>query len=243
MSDDARTPTPAAAIAPLLTRDRPLMWVFSGDSVTHGSRHTFGWRDYTELFAERVRWELGRLRDAVIDTAVSGRRVTDLAADLEWSVLRHRPDVVLLMFGLNDCVGGGTLADFREGYHAVIEGIAAQDAQVILQTPNLSGPGDPERQAKLPPYLDAVREIAAAHGVPLVDHVPMWEGAIERNALEWWIAHGCHPNGYGHRALARQLLASLGLDAPPSNVLELHVPMDVHPFPPPAPGGEGNARD
>ena len=38
----------------LLSRDAPVKWLFTGDSITHGALHTIGWRDYTELFSERV---------------------------------------------------------------------------------------------------------------------------------------------------------------------------------------------
>ncbi|HEU5326569.1 MAG TPA: hypothetical protein VFU78_00670, partial [Thermomicrobiales bacterium] len=44
----------------LLQGVEPVRWVFAGDSITHGAAHTIGWRDYTELFGERVRWELRR---------------------------------------------------------------------------------------------------------------------------------------------------------------------------------------
>ena len=50
----------------------PLRWVFTGDSITHGAVHTYGWRDYTELFSERLRYEMGRRRDMVIKTGISG---------------------------------------------------------------------------------------------------------------------------------------------------------------------------
>ena len=85
----------------------PILWVFPGDSITHGWRHTMGWRDYTEIFSERVRGELRRLRDVVIKTAVKGWRVSDLRADLEWSVLQHRPHVLSIALGMNDCTKGG----------------------------------------------------------------------------------------------------------------------------------------
>ena len=59
----------------LLSADAPVKWLFYGDSITHGARHTYGFRDYTELFAERVRFELGRRLDVVLNTAVGGQRV------------------------------------------------------------------------------------------------------------------------------------------------------------------------
>jgi hypothetical protein len=48
----------------LLTGTEPVTWLFTGDSITHGALHTMGWRSYPEHFAERVRWELRRMRDA-----------------------------------------------------------------------------------------------------------------------------------------------------------------------------------
>ena len=64
-------------IADLLRRDQPMKWLFAGDSITHGALHTLGWRDFTELFSERVRWELKRTRDFVIKTGISGWKITD----------------------------------------------------------------------------------------------------------------------------------------------------------------------
>jgi len=65
-------------IKQLLQSDQPLKWLFYGDSITHGALHTFGWRDYTEHFTERVRFEMNRRRDIVIKTAFSGNSTKDL---------------------------------------------------------------------------------------------------------------------------------------------------------------------
>jgi lysophospholipase L1-like esterase len=103
-------------IAQLLSRNDPIRWVFAGDSITHGALHTMGWRDYTELFSERVRWELGRMRDVLIKTGVSGWRVENLTADWEWSVSQHRPHVLSVALGTNDCASGAAGLDtFKNG--------------------------------------------------------------------------------------------------------------------------------
>ena len=39
----------------LADKSHPLTWVFTGDSITHGAKHTHGSRTYVEHFAERVR--------------------------------------------------------------------------------------------------------------------------------------------------------------------------------------------
>ena len=90
------------------------MWVFTGDSITHGALHTKGWRSYPEHFAERVRWELKRMRDIVVNTGVSGDRAQGLLPDLDWRVLHLKPDVVSVMLGVNDSaygpVGAGSVS-------------------------------------------------------------------------------------------------------------------------------------
>ena len=124
-----------------------MRWVFAGDSITHGAAHTIGWRDYTELFSERVRWELRRTRDMVIKTGISGWQITNLADDLDWNVLQFRPHCVSLMFGMNDCTRGTEgLAEFERQYIAVIDRIKAETgAAILLHTPNAicSSTGEP----------------------------------------------------------------------------------------------------
>ena len=74
--DEPQKRTPAVdgleGIKTLLAGKDPVMWVITGDSITHGALHTLGWRSYPEHFAERVRWELRRVRDIVINTGISG---------------------------------------------------------------------------------------------------------------------------------------------------------------------------
>ena len=196
----------------------PATWVFTGDSVTHGAKHTLGWRDYTELFAERVRWERTRLRDAVVNTAVAGWKIGDIAQDLEWSVLRHRPECVSIMIGLNDCGAGYTgLHAFKDIYTGVVEGIRRESgAAVLLHTPNAvfppaAGASAASFAGNVALYAAAVRELASIAGARLVDHHAVWQPLAESGALQHWLSHGCHPNEYGHRALVHTLFRALDL--------------------------------
>src|SRR6266446_3517466 len=66
------TATGLAGIKHFLAEKTARIWVFTGDSITHGALHTLGWRSYPAHFAERVRWELRRMRDVVINTGISG---------------------------------------------------------------------------------------------------------------------------------------------------------------------------
>ncbi|RCS60088.1 SGNH/GDSL hydrolase family protein [Microbacterium sp. JB110] len=213
------------AVRPVLDAADPKVWVFLGDSVTAAQWHTWGGRGYAELFEERLR-ELGRSRDAVINTAVSGWQVTDLEPQVEALCTRFRPDVVSIAFGLNDTRGGADgVAEFGRVYRDVVRRIQAETAAaVIIATPNGTLPTAPEHVVThLPAYVDEVRAVAADCGMPLVDHYDEWQ---RTNEAAWfhWLGHGCHPNAYGHRAMARTLMRELDVWDPNSRSGSLMIP-------------------
>lgn len=211
---------PADLMAQLLARPQPLRWVFAGDSITQGALHTFGWRDYVELFGERLRWEMQRRRDCVIKTAVSGWTLASILEDLEWSAVQHRPDVLLLMFGMNDCAAGaeGRKA-FETAYNVVIERARAAmgpEALIVVQTPNRILPADVRRFPHLPEYACAAREAATRHGAVLIDHFADWEAADRNGSMAYWLSDSIHPNEIGHRAILRHLCRTLNMWDPAS---------------------------
>ncbi|MEV0826634.1 SGNH/GDSL hydrolase family protein [Nonomuraea rubra] len=208
----------------LVAREEPITWLFTGDSVTAGVRHVHGHRDYTQLFAERIRWELRRDRDVIVNTAVGGSTIDDVAGDLDHRVLRFRPDVVVLGVGFNDTRNEAAgIEPFLACYQEVVD--RCGDAVFVAQTPNGSMPtASAHVLPHLPAYTAVIREIAAERGLPLVDHAAVWREAEERGIMEAWISQGCHPNLYGHRAMAHTLLRSLGLFTDDSVICRLAVP-------------------
>ena len=72
----------------LLEGKEPVKWLFYGDSITHGALHTFGMRDYAELFSERVRFEMGRTQDIVLNTAISGVRLVKAFGQEDYEIDR-----------------------------------------------------------------------------------------------------------------------------------------------------------
>ena len=90
-------------IKKMLSSEVPIRWVFSGDSITHGAFHTFGERDYTELFSERIRFDMHRSLDVIIKTAISGTDTSSPLNNFNTLIGQFTPHVVFLMFGMNDC--------------------------------------------------------------------------------------------------------------------------------------------
>lgn len=206
----------------------PMKWIFCGDSVTHGAKHTFGGRDYTELFSERLRWELARYRDIVIKTGVKGRTAKEVLADIEWSVLQFKPDVVSMMLGINDCrMGTNGLSAFKDDYRRIIDRIRKADASVIiLHTPNITWMEAKDGRDTLPLYVEEIRRIANQCDLPLVDHSAHWLSAIQQKPIRAtaWMNDSLHPGQYGHVELAHLLLKELGLWSQDSDVCRLFTP-------------------
>ena len=232
-------------LAEFLKRSSPTTWLFTGDSITQGAVHTRGWRDFSQLFKERL-GELARNDDIVINTGVGGWSLGPLAQRLEDRVLRWRPDVVFPMFGTNDSAAGAEhVKSWIEAYVDVIAKIrAAGVSQVVVQTTIPMMPTDPEammnlsglkgdlRQGKLRgfqmrrqhlgAYVQATREVAQGASAPLIDHWSVWESAgAARGEL---MDGGFHPNEYGHRLIAHAMFRACGMWDPKSWTCRLFVP-------------------
>ena len=124
----------------LTKRGTNWVWVFYGDSITHGAVHTHGWRSFPEIIQERVRTELGRPMDVFINSGNSGQTSLNLVNDAQydWQVRQRKPNIVLLLIGCNDIVRDncGTAEDFRGRLTTLVERIRQDGAIPVLQTYN-----------------------------------------------------------------------------------------------------------
>ncbi len=206
-------------------REEPVVWVFAGDSITHGALHTMGWRDYTELFRERVVWELQRAQDAVINTAFSGFNTQAILEQYDLRVSRFKPDVVFIMIGMNDCCEQLVpLPQFVENLRDMAGRIQADGGLPVMQTtcPVISGKA-PGREQNLPAYMDSIRQTAVDMSLPLVDHYAHWEKRTEQ-VRSYLMSDPFHPNEFGHRAFMQQISRDLGIWDDSSYVCRLFVP-------------------
>lgn len=214
-----------AAIAELLEGDKPLTWLFYGDSITHGALHTFGSRDYTQHFAERIRFEMGRGMDVVINTAISGNTTDKLLESFDLRVARYRPDVAFIMIGMNDAAQsrGVPIAAFRDNLQELCDRVMALGTFLVLQTANPILPGaDATREPHYPAYMDCVRELAEVNDLLLVDHERAWR---EQPGEHYFLmSDAIHPNQHGHLLFAHTLFEALGIfDPGRSRVCRLNV--------------------
>jgi lysophospholipase L1-like esterase len=116
--------------------DQPMTWVMTGDSITQAVLHTHGERGWVEHVHERIRWQLDRQTDIVVNTGVSGWRARDVLSSYDHLIGRFQPDVLSISLGTNDARAGlEGLTEFRDAMRAIIA--KTSGAQIVLHTPVL----------------------------------------------------------------------------------------------------------
>lgn len=221
---NAEAPASAASdlrrIAASLAGAEPLNWVITGDSITHGLLHTQGGRSYPEHLHELIRGELGRVRDVVINTAISGNRIIDILDDWDRRVASWHPDLVTLMIGTNDASDGGPRAvtgadEYSSSVHDFVVRVRALGAVPVLQTPPTIDTANAPERARIAEFADAVRDVAASEDVILVDQHARFTH-LGNGGVPWGLmGDPFHPNAAGHAALALELANALDICPPP----------------------------
>ena len=209
-----------ARISDLLKeRKNPLIWVFTGDSITHGAKHTHGFRSYPEVFAERIRWELGRVRDVIINTGISGNTTQTILGDFDWGVKQFKPDVVSLMIGTNDCAKGRVaIGEFGKNLSSLIRQFRDIAAIPVLHTPNIIITEKDPSRSRLSEYVSVTRDLATKESVILVDNYQHWQDTMQSDSggkvYRDWLNDPLHPDGEGHLEIARLMFRELSIFDP-----------------------------
>lgn len=171
----------------------------------------------------------------VHNAGVGGNSTREAKQRLERDVLRHRPRVVVMQFGINDSAidvwrkppatePRVPLDEFTKNLRSMIETIRQQNAQVILMTANplrwtaqlkqlyghppyLVDAEDGFESPTLLPYNEAMRKLGAEMKVPVIDLHAAYPEFAKRNqtTIDGLLLDGMHPNDRGH-ALAAELL-------------------------------------
>ncbi|MCD2422548.1 GDSL-type esterase/lipase family protein [Niabella pedocola] len=207
-------------ITGLLKRKEPVKWLFTGDSITQGAKHTHGMRSYPEVFSERVRWELGRPRDVIINTAISGNTSVDLCRDLDQRIFQYQPQVVLLMLGTNDAALQKKITPehFKANMTMIIDRIRTQNGIPVLLSPNrIIATKAPERST-LKNYIAVLDELAASRSLVYINVWSEWDTGLKQKYQGQQNARllndPLHPNGFGHQEIAILLFKAFSIYDP-----------------------------
>lgn len=181
----------------------PAVWLFTGDSITHGCRHTKGLRSYPEYIEWHVKNSEGRKNDVFINTAVSGSTTRHALEYNIGEIKRFKPDFVFAMYGTNDCnpKKNISLSEFSYNLEKYVQSVLTGGAQIVMQTPQPCN-----RDKLLKPYLTFIRELSAKYGVVLIDHHETWKRC---GAKYGYMSDRIHPNACGHLLYAKTIVRKL----------------------------------
>jgi lysophospholipase L1-like esterase len=141
-----------------------------------------------------------------INAGVSGNTTVNALERIESDVLAHNPDLVTVMFGLNDMTRV-PLEDYRANLKTIVERCRAAGAEVVLCTPNNVEDTEGRPTAKLLEYCAVVREVAEVQKVPLADCYTAFEDIRQKDGRKWalMMSDEIHPNMDGHEMIARTI--------------------------------------
>jgi lysophospholipase L1-like esterase len=172
----------------------------------------------------------------IINAGVPGNTTRDALARLDHDVISLHPDVVTILFGINDSAvdvwKGATqprvpLNEYEANLRTIVARVRTAGGIPILLTPNpvawtpeiLKLFGRPPYQPDNPDgwnvylkrYADAVRQVAADEHAPLVDVNKMFReyAAAPGHHLADLLIDGMHPNDAGHQMIADGVLKAI----------------------------------
>ncbi len=211
----------------LLDGEKPVTWMFAGESAASAVDLAQGRRNFTDHFSDRLRMELGRMLDVVINTGDTGETSGNLLKNIEWRVLRFHPEVVSILLGRNDAQRGSANREaFQNSLEQIVQIVRESGAILVLHTPNRVDSTKAGQLADLENYVQIVRQTAEDYSIPLVDHWEHWNRQKpDAEFLRTWLAaDGVQPGVYGQREMAKLLFQRFDIFDPNSPICNARVP-------------------
>lgn len=211
----ADAPAPAAAFVRNLQAGKSQTVVYYGTSLTAGGA-------WTRLLTERLKEKFPGLVSAH-NSGGPGAHSGWGIDNVHQKVVALKPDVVFIEFSINDAVARFNLPPERakENLNKMIDRIqaASPGCEVILQimNPVIDRPqGDSGWRPTLDQCQQNYRDVAAARGLLLIDHMPAWTKLLKTDGATFraYVPDGVHPAEEGWRIVVMpELIARLGLSA------------------------------
>jgi acyl-CoA thioesterase I len=211
----------------------PVVIAALGDSVTQGvMEHKLLASDtvYHRLLQEELERFFPTTSFSTLNAGVSGGGAPHGLARLQRDVIRHQPDLVLIAFGLNDCLDGEPkLSEFTDALRGIITQVRAEtEADILLVTPPFMATQasarihpehetvgsiiiDAQNNGSLNLYAQAIRDIAQSTKVPYADVHAEWTRLSQTGVdTNLWLINGLnHPDVRGHRLAATVIFHEL----------------------------------
>jgi lysophospholipase L1-like esterase len=172
----------------------------------YGDSTVAGWDGATRTYiAQTASKVLADLTGATVNNfGVSGAEADDRLPDWAATMAASRADIVVLAYGMNDasrCDAGR----FTDNMRALVDGVPA-GRRVVLQTPNYAwetGSVDAAKVVCVRQFAQVVRDIAASHGIPVIDVYALTEPLVA--ATPALMPDGNHPTEALYGQIGREM--------------------------------------
>ena len=207
----------------------PINVVICGDSVSHGA--VYGFFDYHTLYHNRLRLMINQkyhfLPVNIINTAFCGMRANYADENFERDVATHKPDLVIVCFGLNDV--NVSLEEYLTPLTSIFDKCLNHGFDCIFMTPNMLNTYVAEDTAeglkgyakatasyqveggRMDTYMAAAKEAAKERGIPVCDCYAKWKAmAAEGVDTTLLLANRInHPTQEMHKLFADSLYETI----------------------------------
>jgi lysophospholipase L1-like esterase len=216
------TPSVAGVAAELASGQRTVRIVAFGDSITGVYYHTGGRRAWHSMLGLALEKTYPKAKVEMINAGISGHTSAQGLARIDADVLAKKPDLVVVMFGMND-VCRADLDTFRANMREIIARCRKAGAAVVLCTLN-SVYENPTRPCdRVAVYAQATRDVAKELSVPLADCHAAYEDVRAKDPTAWRLlmSETIHPGMLGHKLFAEVIAETISgkrvslADAPP----------------------------
>ena len=225
----------AAKAADIYGAKEPVI-AFLGDSVTQGCFEVYdisetavetvyeGKKGYAEKLSQIFSVLYPNVPVGIINAGVSGCGAPNGLERLERDVLCHKPDLVVVCFGLNDCGNGKEkIGVYLDALKGIFQSCREAGAEVLFMTPNMMNTrvieGTEERfyayahvtaeiqnGGRMDTYMDAAKALAKSMGVKVADCYAKWKELAKTQDTTALLANYInHPNREMHQLFADTL--------------------------------------
>jgi acyl-CoA thioesterase-1 len=186
-----------------------------GDSITAGGDASEPGLIFWERWAAALRGKYPHARIETTNGATGGDTTVQGLQRLQEKVLRQKPDLVLIGFGMNDHNREGfgvPLDTFAENLRTIIARIrAATGAEIVLCSAFPPNPRWHYGSHNMEAYADATERVAREEHCAFADVYHLWMTAAARKKPEDLLTNNInHPNDYGHW-IYFQAMTAIGL--------------------------------
>ena len=214
-----------------LIKNGPITIVAFGDSVTHGAVGPDE-VDYESVYWNRLRKKINAVRDYVpvnvINAGIGGITASASIERMDLQVLAHKPDLVIVCFGLNDV--NCELEEYLGALRSIFTRIKSSGSDIIFMTPNMLNTyaaADTEEKyleyakktaemqngGRMDLYMTKAKALAEGMNVTVCDCYAEWKKLSETQDITQLLANRInHPVREMHELFAERLFETIFSD-------------------------------